>query len=253
MNSLVTAIDLFLREYAYTHAAKTVGMCRGTLRSFRYALGRDDLAWNPYDVNQFVSSREKGSRVMTRAHLNAFVDWVRERYPEAVVSSAVAPPQRPLRSERLVLKVPDDVASWERLATQIAERLMLPHQRAVFLCGYLYGMSLGRITAVLMDELMALPMRDDIYNLLVGLAEVRGTQEGGFFRPWLGPNRKVAEERWRKWTGGAKPFTVVILLGQYDRRSKGINPGEGVGRDRLTAALPPLTRETVRLLRRWWE
>jgi hypothetical protein len=246
------AIVQYLANYNRTHAPRTVALVRASLNKFARQSNvprMDEMS--PYYVNKFIDGA-KGAWDISR--LRGFLAWCRKSYG---IYNLYIPP---IRTPRKGLRA-HAPASWEKVRICVANtrsaasRMELPHQKAVFLCGYLYGLPLEKLTQITFDELGRLPMRRDFYEFLSKIQQLSPTSHTSrpAFREWLGTEPSKACKVWKKWSGGV-PFQHLVNAGDSARVQLGIRPVGGRRRRlELLEALPAATEALLEKMPALWK
>jgi hypothetical protein len=244
--SLDQSISQYLTDYAREHKPRTVSNVRHSLDRFRVqskVQWIDAVSW--YHINQYAADNNR-THV---SNLRNFLKWCNEsyrRYLPVPPFNYVAP--------RAVAHHPaskDRARQWVANAKAAAERMVLPHQKAVFLCGYLYGLPIERVVRMSLADLCALPTRPDFYDLLSELRTMCPAS-GPAFAAWLGSHVQTARAKWREWSGRV-PFSQIICAGDVARVNVGIRPvGGRRQRAALLEAMPAATEALLEKMPMLW-
>jgi len=222
----------------------TLMMRQATLRRFQAASPEwlDELA--PVHVDQWLQGRESASATdQASKHLRAWLEWSNIRYGMLLY----VPPRHCSSLPR-----PERNREGEEQGLVIGRRLELPHQRLVFLLGFVWGWRLKQIVAATkMDLFFVTPMRDDLYDLLEAVIAA-APDHGPLLERWLGASERNARRVWRRWSGCQ--FGEVNKAGRCARLNRGIRPyplqhnaGSAMWR------LPPMDVESVKGMPRVWD
>ena len=224
------------------HLARFQWECKKTLM--------DDL--RPYDLNIFLGQWKGNPKRLRTTALRQFLLWAKEMYVLLGLPIPVSESSTPYNpSYESVERKAEELTA---LARQAAERLVLPHQRAIFLCGFLYCMPLSRVHHAAPEELASLrPQRRDFYDLLTEVQRVVRGMAGPLFQTWMGLSLKTAERRWLAWSGVR--FQYIVRAGYVAYRQRGYRPPLGFQKyKRYDDPLRPIvTEETIRLMPTFWE
>jgi hypothetical protein len=246
--SIDQGIEQFLIDYARDHAPGTVRQVRIAIEKFRKESKVQwiDAVWR-YHVNKFEVAHH-------RQHVSAlrvFLQWCNRAYKLTLPF----PPVRHVPCRPVIAYPPKRGCKahlWVANANAAAERMALPHQKLVFLCGYLYGLPLARVVTMTLQDLCNLPMRRDFYDLVEGMRYLLPAS-GPAFAPWLGRSVVYARRVWRDWSGGVS-FTEIVCAGDVARVAAGIRP---VGGRRYRMALldmmEPASPLLLERMPRFWE
>lgn len=257
MISFAQAASQYVSHYRATHAPQSEGWrnVKTNLERFQKVTGitrLSEIAAAP--VDQFILN--PNVTVNACYWMRGFLEWCNKTYN----LNLYVPPRRVNRLYRS-LRVPRDleaarkkIALFRATAEQCAPKMRMPHQKVIFLLGYLYGINLKRQVLLTLDDLLAVsPMRDDYYK---ALADTRfcDPMNGRALTKWLGKNHQSAGRVWREWVGGKDlPFKHVIWTGALDLADMKGRPRIGQGLQRLYwESLPRINEELVGRMRRWW-
>lgn len=206
-------------------------------------------------VNRFEESHTEGNYAQTlRSAVRLFLAFCKQRYCTTVPQLATKSPHpaNPMR----VLNRGTKLAKLNRDMSQVdavAAKMLLPHQRAIFLLGYLYGYNMKQVVAMSADGLRALPfVRQDLYAALTAIPAMGPPSQ--VFKPWLGSTAATASRRWQEWVAPlGTDFRTVVFAGQAARLAAGMNPqcGRTVVRA-IVDTLPGLSAEGFERMRKFW-
>ena len=206
-------------------------------------------------VNRFEEAHTAGTYGQTiRSAVRLFLAFCKQRYcatvPQlAARSSHPVNPMRGLPRGKRLDKINRDIAAAEACAA----KMILPHQRVIFLLGYLYGYSLKQLVTMTADGLRELPfVRQDLYDAMLAIPAFG--PPGAVFKPWLGNVPSTATRRWREWVAPLKTdFRTVVFAGQAARLAAGMNPQCGITVvNALMGTLPGLSAEGFERVKRFW-
>ncbi len=228
MTILSTVIAEYLTYFANGHSKRTTRNVSVILKSFQSKVPTHLTEITPADVDAFCSPLDRSDVY----RFVGFHHWLGIKYPEEVF--VLLPPH--MRIKKLTLE-----KDWEKLLESVnalRKRLVAPHERLVFLCGFWYSIPLDRVRRMTFQQLYALPQRKEFYSLLVQLGLLsKGEPALG---PWLGTCQRSAHYSWIAWSD--MKFGEVIRAGNLTKRRLGIRTTVG---DR---GLPVLSEETLRRL-----
>ena len=249
--SMNQASDQFLNTYSKDHAPGTVRQVRIAIEKFRKESKVEWLdAVSHFHVKQFMATH---SRQQISA-LRIFLQACKEAYGNAGPISVPVPPILRTPSRPAISFPPkrrDKPRLWVAHTNAAAERMTFPHQKLVFLCGYLYGLPLAKVVRMALKDLCDLPMRQDFYELLEGMRYMLPAG-GPAFKPWLGRSVVYARRVWRDWSGGV-PFTEIVCAGDAARLEAGIRPVSGrKHRNEMLDLLPPASPVLLDRMPKLW-
>jgi hypothetical protein len=241
------AIEQFLTSYAREHTPGTVRQVRIAVEKF-HAESKvqwiDGVSW--YHVKKYEAAHHR----QQIGSLRTFLRWCSAMYRLVLPF----PPVRHVPCRPVVAYPPkrDGKAHlWTANAKAAAGLMALPHQKLIFMCGYLYGMPLATVVRLSLNELCNLPMRQDFYDLLEGMRYLLPAS-GPAFKPWLGRSVVYARRVWRDWSGGVS-FTEVICAGDAARIEAGIRPvGGRKHRMEMLDLLPPASTVLLDRMPKFW-
>ena len=223
----------------------TLMMRTATLRRFQDATAvewLDELA--PAHTDHWLQSHDTPSATdQASKHLRAWLEWSNIRYGMLLY----LPP-------RHYISLPDQSRQQEgeERGLTIGRHLALPHQRLVFLLGFIWGWRLREIQRASQEDIFGVtPMRDDLYTLAEAVAAASPSKTP-FLGRWLGASDRSARRAWARWAGCK--FGEVNKAGRYARLNRGIRPhplqhGAGSALWRM----PPMDVENVKRMPRVWE
>ncbi|KKK74251.1 hypothetical protein LCGC14_2885630 [marine sediment metagenome] len=250
---IAQAITAFQRTYAPDHAPKSGEMMRMHLARFQRECKKTLLQdLRHYDLNTFLGQWKGNPRRLRLTALRQFLRWAKRMYDMLDLPIPISESSAPYNpSHESVEREAEELMA---LARQAAERLVLPHQRAIFLCGFLYCMPLSRVHHAALEELSSLrPQRRDFYDLLAEVYRVVGWTPTPLFQTWLGFSLKTAQRRWLEWSGVR--FQDIVRAGYVAYRQRGYRPPLGFQKfKRYDDPLRTIvTDETIRLMPTFWE
>jgi len=248
--AIEAATQEYLRDYAATHAENSTSITRSHIRRFVHDVARQHPHLHTltrYDLNQFLGQWEGLPQSLRASAVRGFLQWAAERYG----LDLPMPDKTHLPRTPKAFKVQTDAEKLLRQAEVVAAGLQLPHQRAIFLCGFLYARPLAWVCKATLADLRLLPQRPDFYHFLTVTLAGGGAGQGAFFGPWLYGNVKMAERRWREWAG--VQFRDVVKAGNAARWMQGLQPQCGSCSSNMWLLMPAITAETVKRLPTFWD
>ena len=247
--STTAALKGFLDWYLVGRSIVTVKIARGHLQRIIGCAGREWLdELSRADIEHCLGGVPAAHRRVATTMFRQFARWCAEERGATV--------WMPPSVERIVADKTE--ADGERLlvrAHAIAERLVLPHQRFIFLNGFLYGLPLSlQVRYSAKDFLANDRMHRDYYDLLSAL-HLLNSASGPLLRPWLGNSLRGAERRWQAWSGGLLKFRFVIEAGDYQKNKLGYRASvpRRQAAQRTAWIAPLLDAEGVAKMPRFWE
>ena len=208
----------------------------------------------PNALQRFVDACPSASRSSYLSHVHQFLRWGVKNYEWPLVIPLEQPRRRPvapLGDRAYRRELIENMKKWQEETAAVAAQMHLPHQRAVFLCGYLLGLSLNKLVQIRLSDLLKMPVRADLYELLETLRAIHPNPGGRFFAPWF-PSARGAHYTWLKWSGGVK-FPSIAGAGRQAMIQNQIQPPVGrKARGELLMTLPLPTVENLERLPKWW-
>lgn len=251
MVTFAQAISQYVTEYRQRHPATSNSWysVRAALDGFAKHSGVVRLSQlSPVAANTFLAARPSRN---TRVFLRNFLLWANRTYGQTLY----VPPQRVSRNRNRIapnlLIAQTKIARFRENARYVAEQLRLPHQRLVFLLGYLYSIGLEKQMTLTMVDLVAMqPVRTDYYKVLSETRD-RSVMTGAALTQWLGTSHQRAGRVWRAWVGKSIPFQHIVLAGAADLMDRGGKPRVGRGfQDLYWNSRPRLNEDLIREM--WW-
>ena len=251
MSPFEMAVEDHLESLPETMSVYSRSQRKYTLRRFEKVTGRRTLeAIEKGDYEKLVDGVSPSHAKSLMTHFRAFVRWAYKRYGTAVYLPPTVLPARQYRRgpSVSVLKAARTLRTQNTLK-DVAARMVLPHQRLIFLLGFLHGWSLMKVFPATIDDLLALPQRDDFSLQLERILDSTPSRSR-LFEIWV-PSARTLKRRWLEWSGKV-PFSKLNEAGEHARALAGIRPSYVKTRDKVRAALPPLNGETILRMPRFW-
>jgi len=227
-------------------------MRRATIRRFSESLfsgWMDEIA--PAHTDIWLDSHPTASaKFQASKHLRAFLEWSNIRFGMALYIPEI---RRCGYTLGLRHRAADHTLEWEERGLAVGRRMTLPHQRLVFLLGFIWGWNLRRVQTATRDDLFAVaPMRDDLYHLAEVVSQA-SPLSGPALKRWMGLSARNGRRAWAAWSGGAK-FWEIIKAGRCAKQRRGIRPDPVLRASAdVVWALPAMDGESVKKMPRVWE
>lgn len=253
--SITQAIEDHLNARRNTHSPRYVRDSGNHIRRFARAAkvhNVEDIL--RVHVNTFLADHQGYTAHSARSCVREFLKWCKARYWEHTPQLQPLSPRPRVSLDLAHRRYGSRLARAQANAAKAAARMILPHQRAIYLLGYYYGLSLRKLVTMTAADLSAIThLHPELYLYLSRIATL-GEGGGRVFGEWLGPSRGTAQDRWRDWVAPERlRFSDVMVAGATVLHAHGVRPK--VGHDlsaMLVRALPLLDAENVKRLPGVW-